>query len=179
MCVLWDNVGCFVHNLFLAMFWTNLDKVLLTRECTLNWCKSECSNVGLLNWVYNSYIPQMEQHEPKGQMLFHLGNVTYLLDVAPSNPLPHPLSPPPIPLQDHKIWLLSNIQQKHMPTTCSHHSIITQYAGVQYGLIPRLSLPTIRERGNEVTSTCICICRVVVCWAPQQTFPKVQFRGLE
>ena len=44
------------------------------------------------------YTPQMEQHEPEGQMLFHLGNVTYLLDVTPSNPLPHPLQPPPIPL---------------------------------------------------------------------------------
>ena len=64
-----------------------------------------------------------KQHEPEGQILFCLGGVTYLLDVAPSNPLPHPLSPPPIPLQDHKIWLLSNIQQKHMPTTCSRHTV--------------------------------------------------------
>ena len=45
-----------------------------------------------------SYIPQTEQHEPEGRMLFCLGNVTYLLDVTPSNPLPHPLSPPPIQL---------------------------------------------------------------------------------
>ena len=36
------------------------------------------------------YIPQAEQHEPEGQMLFCLGNVTYLLHVTPSNPLPHP-----------------------------------------------------------------------------------------
>ena len=41
----------------------------------------------------SSYIPQTEQHEPE---VFRLGNVTYLLDVTPSNPLPHPLSPPPI-----------------------------------------------------------------------------------
>ena len=46
----------------------------------------------------NSYIPQTEQHEHKRRMLFQLGNVTYLLDVTPSNPLPRPLSPPPIPL---------------------------------------------------------------------------------
>ena len=29
--------------------------------------------------------------------MFHLGNVTYLLDVTPSNWLPYPLSPTPIP----------------------------------------------------------------------------------
>ena len=45
--------------------------------------------------VHKSYIPQ---HKPEGRMLFYLGNVTYLLDVTPSNPLPHPLSLPPIPL---------------------------------------------------------------------------------
>ena len=32
--------------------------------------------------VDNSYILQMKQHEPEGQMLSHLGNVTYLLDVT-------------------------------------------------------------------------------------------------
>ena len=53
-------------------------------------CMYECM------YVYSSYIPQTEQHEPKGQMLFSLGNVTYLLDVTPSNSLPHPLPPPPI-----------------------------------------------------------------------------------
>ena len=41
-----------------------------------------------------SYLPQTEQHEPERQNVFRLGNVTYLLDVTPSNPLPHPLSPP-------------------------------------------------------------------------------------
>ena len=44
--------------------------------------------------THNSYIPQTEQHEPEGRMLFCLGNVTNLLDVTPSNPMPHPLSPP-------------------------------------------------------------------------------------
>ena len=42
----------------------------------------------------HSYIPQTKQHEPEGQMLFSLRNVTYLLDVAPSKPLLHLLSPP-------------------------------------------------------------------------------------
>ena len=46
----------------------------------------------------SSYIPQTEQHEPEGRMLFCLGNVTNLLDVTPSNQMPHQLSPPPIPL---------------------------------------------------------------------------------
>ena len=45
--------------------------------------------------VYNSYIPQMEQHEHKGQRLFCLGIVTYLLDVTPSNSMSYH---PPIPL---------------------------------------------------------------------------------
>jgi len=31
-------------------------------------------------------------------MLFCLENVTNSLDVTPSNPMPHPLSPPTIPL---------------------------------------------------------------------------------
>ena len=33
--------------------------------------------------VFNNYIPQTEQHEPEGRMLFPLANVTYLLDVLP------------------------------------------------------------------------------------------------
>ena len=41
---------------------------------------------------YNSNIPQTEQHDSERQMLFFFGNVTYLLDVTPSNPLPYPLS---------------------------------------------------------------------------------------
>ena len=40
--------------------------------------------------VNNGYIPQTKQHDRKRQMLFHLGNVTNLLDVTPSNSLPHP-----------------------------------------------------------------------------------------
>ena len=61
--------------------------------------------------ILNSYISQMEQHEPEGRMLICLGNVTYLLNVAPSNPLPHPLSPPPF---SSKILLLGNIQQSRI-----------------------------------------------------------------
>ena len=55
-----------------------------TQNCSF-WCQ-----------IRNSYIPQMEEHEPEGRILFRLGNVTYLLDVTPSNPLPHSLPPPPI-----------------------------------------------------------------------------------
>ena len=49
--------------------------------------------------ILNSYSPQMEQREPEKRMLICLENAIYLLNVAPSNPLPHPLSPPPISLQ--------------------------------------------------------------------------------
>ena len=65
----------------------------------------------------HTYIHSLDRTacEPEGWMLFHLGsvtwlgNVTYLLDVIPSNPLPHRLSSLPIPLP--LIWFLSNIQQ--------------------------------------------------------------------
>ena len=43
------------------------------------------------SYMYTSYV-----HEPEGQMLFRLGNVANLLDVTPSNTLPHPLSLLPI-----------------------------------------------------------------------------------
>ena len=49
----------------------------------------------------HAYIPT-HTYSPDGaawawrQILFHLGNVTYLMDVTPSNLLPHPLPPPPI-----------------------------------------------------------------------------------
>ena len=39
-------------------------------------------NATLKHRVNNSHIPQMEQHEPEGRMLFCLGNVTDLLDVT-------------------------------------------------------------------------------------------------
>ena len=54
--------------------------------------------LGRILGTIKSYIPKTEQHEPKEQILFHLENGIYLLDVTPSNPLPHPLSPPSIPL---------------------------------------------------------------------------------
>ena len=44
-------------------------------------------------YAYNCIL-QIEQHEPKGQTLFCLGNVTKMFDVTPSNQLPRPLSPP-------------------------------------------------------------------------------------
>ena len=39
---------------------------------------------------------------PKGECCSIWWKVTYLLDVTPSNPLPHPLSTPPILLQAQK-----------------------------------------------------------------------------
>ena len=62
-------------------------------------------------YAYNSYIPQTEQHEPEGQMLFCLGNVINLLDVTPSNPMPHLLHLHPSHFVRSKMWLLSNIQK--------------------------------------------------------------------
>ena len=76
--------------------------------CTLSKCACMNNTARTHNLVkvhtfhthtHSSYIPQTEQHEPEGRMLFHLGNVTYLLDVTPSNPLPHPLPPSPILLR--------------------------------------------------------------------------------
>ena len=51
-------------------------------------------------------------------------NITYLLDVTPSNPLPHSLSPTHSNLcySSSKIWLLSNIQQVCM-YVCMHASM--------------------------------------------------------
>ena len=68
----------------------------------------------------NSYIPQMEQGELEEQMLFHLENVTYLLDVTPSNPLSHPSSPPPIPL-----CVIQDLVAKQHST--NRHTASTQY----------------------------------------------------
>ena len=72
------------------------------------WYTNTYTNVN--RYVNNSYVPQTE---PEGQMLLRLGSVTNLLDVTPSNPMPHPLPSPPILLcyLRSKNWLLSNIQQ--------------------------------------------------------------------
>jgi len=42
-------------------------------------------------WLNRSYIPQMKHHKLEGQMMFFLENVIYLLDVASSNLLSHPI----------------------------------------------------------------------------------------
>ena len=70
--------------------------------------------------LYNSYIPQTEQHEPKGWILFCLGNVTNLLDVTPRNPMPHPLPSPPILLH-----VIKDLVAKQHPT-----NIITWYGSI-------------------------------------------------
>ena len=43
-------------------------------------------------------LPRWSDLSPKGKCRFCLGSITYLLDVTPSNSLPHPLPPPPIPV---------------------------------------------------------------------------------
>ena len=73
-------------------------------------------------FINNTYIPQTKQHDPKWQMLFHLGNVTNLLDVTLTNPLPHPLSPPPF----HFVLLKLKISvAKQHPTNNTYIQIHT------------------------------------------------------
>ena len=91
---------------------------LLTSFVCMVWCVH----------LNNSYIPQHE-----GRMLFFcLGNVTNLLDVTPSYPLPHPLSPPPLPLRINKcacvracvhecMDFIINILRIHNTHTCYIH----------------------------------------------------------
>ena len=66
--------------------------------------------------AFNNCIPQTEQHEPEGRMLFHLGNVTYLLDVIPTNPLPYPLSPPCTPAFLFVLFKFKDLGAKQHPT---------------------------------------------------------------
>ena len=69
--------------------------------------------------INSSYIPQMEQHGPEGRMLFGPGNVTYLLDVTPSNQLTHPISPPPILLRVIKFKVL--VAKQHPTIICTFY----------------------------------------------------------
>ena len=69
-----------------------------------------CCIIWRTDWVFHylepvqadnltcGFIPKTEHHEPEVQLLCCLVNVTYLLDVTPSNSLPYTLSPPPIQL---------------------------------------------------------------------------------
>ena len=77
--------------------------------------------------VNSSYIPQTEQHEPEGRMLFHLGNVTDLLDVTPSNPIPHPLSPPPIL---SLLFKVKDLVAKQHPTNIKLYLLCTILADI-------------------------------------------------
>ena len=72
---------------------------------------------------------------PSGEML------TFLLNVTPSNPLPHPLSPPPLGIiSSSRIWLLSNINSDtaillavcHMVTLLLLTSFTRQKIGVKH-----------------------------------------------
>ena len=61
------------------MLWYNIDVVIYAILHTY-----DIHTMDDKSYPNNSYIPQMEQHEPEGWMLFCLGKVTYLLDVTPS-----------------------------------------------------------------------------------------------
>ena len=69
--------------------------------------------------THNSYIPQTEQHEPEGRMLFCLGNVTHLLDVTPSNSLPHPLHLHPF---HFVLFKFKDLVAKQHPTNTHTHT---------------------------------------------------------
>ena len=74
-----------------------------------------------ISYVQNSYIPQTEQHEHKGQRLFCLGNASYLLDVTPSNLQPNPIITYDFTLcySSSKIWLLSHANTWQWGKLCS------------------------------------------------------------
>ena len=75
-----------------------LCKMLLSNQLKVE-VMMECgSGYVTIMYIYDSYIPQTEQHESEGRMLFCLGNVTNLLHVTPSNLMPHPLPSLPIPV---------------------------------------------------------------------------------
>ena len=63
-------------------------------------------------------FPKTEQQEPEGRMVFRLGNVIYLLDVTPSNPLPNPLSPP---------FPVFQVQTSHNEQYCTMWIMILSY----------------------------------------------------
>ena len=90
-------------------------------------------------------------------------NVTYLLDVASSNPLP--LLPPPIPLHmlfKVRIWLLSNIHKCCIISNTHTHSMDTWthiYTGMHTHthVVCRVSGGEWRKLHWEV-SECVCVC---------------------
>ena len=70
--------------------------------CLEGVCVYVCVCVYLGGCSHMCVFAYMEHHEPKSWMLFRLGNITYLVDVTPSNSLPHPLSLSPCVIQVQK-----------------------------------------------------------------------------
>ena len=69
--------------------------------CICVWCMCVCvcTWVGVVTCVC---LHTWNTMSPKVEMLFRLGNITYLVDVTPSNSLPHPLSLSPCVIQVQK-----------------------------------------------------------------------------
>ena len=111
----------------------------------------------------------MEQGELVKQTLFHLGKVTYLLDVTPSNPL----SQHYLHLFHFVLIKFKDLVAKQHPTdTCRHAAHNTMCVTLMYMydcacvadggdiLIPRLFPRTASERnwagpGNKATRICV------------------------
>ena len=80
----------------------------------------KCPQYGICHCIrdewFGYHIPQMEQHDPKGQMLFHLGimRITcWISPLTPGNSLPHPIITciySTLCYSSSKILLLGNIQ---------------------------------------------------------------------
>ena len=108
----------------------------LGRELTLLQSNTYCVCVCcvkthfLSNGPYNRYIPQMEQHEPEGQMLFHLGNVTYcwMLSLATHCHTHYHLHPFYFVLFKFKVLVA-----KQHPTNTHTHSHTHAHTGVISG----------------------------------------------
>ena len=99
-----------MNTVGLYKLWCSISNVyfLFNETITVLKCNQAAWEYGA---VYISYIPQMEQHEPEGWMLF------CLVDVTHSNSMPPNLlitSTHSTSCLVQSIWLLSNIQQSIM-----------------------------------------------------------------
>ena len=98
-------------------------------------------------------------------------NVTYLLDVVPSNPLP--LSPPPIPLHmlfKVRIWLLSNIHKCCIisNTHTQHGHMNTYLHGHAHTHTHTQSAECPEGSGGNCTERWVSVCVSVWMWGKKR-----------
>lgn len=95
---------------------SSLQNIVHVCACAKNLFSNHDKNY-LGTQYHKCYMPQMEQHEhnqransvPSGECCWLLplathSHIHYHLHSFPSNPQPHPLSPPPIPLYAIQVW---------------------------------------------------------------------------